>query len=144
MRELTPETITDAVLDQMATTPDPRLKAIMESAVKHLHAFASEVNLTPAEWIKGIEFMTAGGSDPYQPAGPVLPRSDAYACGRQFDRQKPEARQRVRAVRPRDRRARQAGRQRDRLDLADRCRRSLRHPGQRDIGRRHITVAELE
>ena len=28
MRELTPETITDAVLDQMATTPDPRLKAV--------------------------------------------------------------------------------------------------------------------
>ena len=26
MRELTPETITDAVLDQMATTPDARLK----------------------------------------------------------------------------------------------------------------------
>ena len=40
MRELTPETITDAVLEQMATTPDPRLKTIMESAVKHLHAFA--------------------------------------------------------------------------------------------------------
>jgi protocatechuate 3,4-dioxygenase beta subunit len=61
MRELTPETITDAVLDQMATTPDPRLKAIMESAVKHLHAFAREVNLTPGEWIKGIEFMTLAG-----------------------------------------------------------------------------------
>src|SRR5258706_14483787 len=61
MRELTPETITDAVLAQMATTPDPRLKTIMASAVKHLHAFAREVNLTPAEWIKGIEFMTAAG-----------------------------------------------------------------------------------
>ena len=61
MRELTPETITDAVLDQMATTPDPRLKTIMASAVKHLHAFARDVNLTPAEWIKGIEFMTAAG-----------------------------------------------------------------------------------
>src|SRR4029079_3995219 len=61
MRELTPETITDAVLDQMATTPDPRLKAIMASAVKHLHAFAREVHLTPAEWSKGIEFMTASG-----------------------------------------------------------------------------------
>ena len=61
MRELTPETITDAVLDQMATTPDPRLKAIMASAVKHLHAFAREVNLTPGEWIKGIEFMTLAG-----------------------------------------------------------------------------------
>ncbi|QDW36537.1 hydroxyquinol 1,2-dioxygenase [Bradyrhizobium sp. KBS0727] len=61
MRELTPETITDAVLDQMATTPDPRLKAIMASAVKHLHAFARDVNLTPGEWIKGIEFMTLAG-----------------------------------------------------------------------------------
>ena len=61
MRELTPETITDAVLEQMATTPDPRLKTIMAAAVKHLHAFAREVNLTPAEWIKGIEFMTAAG-----------------------------------------------------------------------------------
>ena len=61
MRELTPETITDAVLEQMATTPDPRLRKIMASAVKHLHAFARDVNLTPAEWIKGIEFMTAAG-----------------------------------------------------------------------------------
>src|SRR5438105_7642727 len=61
MRELTPETIADAVLDQMATTPDPRMRQVMASAVKHLHAFAREVNLTPAEWIKGIEFMTAVG-----------------------------------------------------------------------------------
>ena len=61
MQELTPETITQAVLDQMASTPDPRLKQIMASAVKHLHAFAKDVNLTPAEWIKGIAFMTAVG-----------------------------------------------------------------------------------
>jgi hydroxyquinol 1,2-dioxygenase len=61
MRELTPETITDAVLDQMATTPDPRMREVMAAAVRHLHAFAREVNLTPAEWIKGIEFMTSVG-----------------------------------------------------------------------------------
>jgi hydroxyquinol 1,2-dioxygenase len=61
MQELTPETITQAVLDQMATTEDPRLKEIMASAVKHLHAFAKDVKLTPAEWIKGIAFMTAVG-----------------------------------------------------------------------------------
>ena len=61
MRELTPETITDAVLEQMATTPDPRMREVMEAAVRHLHAFAREVNLTPAEWIKGIAFMTAVG-----------------------------------------------------------------------------------
>jgi catechol 1,2-dioxygenase/hydroxyquinol 1,2-dioxygenase len=61
MREYTPDTITDAVIEQMATTPDPRMKEIMESAVKHLHAFAREVKLTPAEWLKGIEFMTKVG-----------------------------------------------------------------------------------
>jgi catechol 1,2-dioxygenase/hydroxyquinol 1,2-dioxygenase len=61
MHELTPETITEAVLEQMATTSDPRLKAVMAAAVKHMHAFAREVNLTPAEWLKGIEFMTAVG-----------------------------------------------------------------------------------
>ena len=54
MQELTPETITAAVLEQMATTPDKRLKEIMAAAVKHLHAFAREVDLKPAEWIKGI------------------------------------------------------------------------------------------
>jgi|RhiMetdeSRZDD1v2_1073273.scaffolds.fasta_scaffold521700_2 protocatechuate 3,4-dioxygenase beta subunit len=61
MRQYTPETITEAVIEQMATTPDPRMKAIMEAAVRHLHAFAREVELTPAEWIKGIEFMTKVG-----------------------------------------------------------------------------------
>jgi hydroxyquinol 1,2-dioxygenase len=61
IRQLNPNTITDAVLDQMAKTPDPRLKEIMTAAVKHLHAFARETNLTPAEWIRGIEFMTQVG-----------------------------------------------------------------------------------
>jgi hydroxyquinol 1,2-dioxygenase len=61
MQELTPETITQAVLDQMASTPNPRMKEIMASAVKHLHAFAKDVNLTPAEWLKGIAFMTQVG-----------------------------------------------------------------------------------
>jgi protocatechuate 3,4-dioxygenase beta subunit len=61
MREYTPQTITDAVLGQMSATPDPRMKEIMDAAVRHLHAFARDVNLTPAEWIKGIEFMTKVG-----------------------------------------------------------------------------------
>jgi protocatechuate 3,4-dioxygenase beta subunit len=61
MRAYTPENITDVVLEQMSTTPDPRMKEIMESAVRHLHAFAREVHLTPGEWIKGIEFMTKVG-----------------------------------------------------------------------------------
>ena len=61
MRELTPENITDAVLGQMADTTNPRLKEIMTAAVRHLHAFARDTNLTPGEWLKGIEFMTHVG-----------------------------------------------------------------------------------
>lgn len=59
--EYTAETITTATLSQMADTPDPRFREIMAAAVKHLHAFAREVNLTPGEWIKGIDFITRTG-----------------------------------------------------------------------------------
>lgn len=58
---LSPETVTQAVLDQMATTPDPRMREIMEAAVKHLHQFARDVKLTPAEWLLGIDFLTRVG-----------------------------------------------------------------------------------
>ncbi|WP_137176973.1 dioxygenase [Roseomonas sp. AR75] len=61
MQDLNAENVTDAVIAQMATTPDPRLREIMEAAVRHLHAFAREVNLTPEEWLKGIAFLTAVG-----------------------------------------------------------------------------------
>jgi len=54
-------TITDAAIEQMATTKDQRFKQIMEAAVRHLHAFAREVDLTPEEWIEGIKFLTATG-----------------------------------------------------------------------------------
>ncbi|MCS6892853.1 MAG: dioxygenase [Rhodovarius sp.] len=61
MQDLDIDQITDAVIAQMATTPDPRLREIMEAAVRHLHAFAREVRLTPDEWLKGIAFLTAVG-----------------------------------------------------------------------------------
>jgi protocatechuate 3,4-dioxygenase beta subunit len=61
MKAIDHNTITEAALDQMSTTPDPRLRQIMESLVRHLHDFAREVDLTPAEWIGGIEFLTAVG-----------------------------------------------------------------------------------
>jgi hydroxyquinol 1,2-dioxygenase len=60
-RAIDENTITDAALDQMAGTTDPRLKQIMESLVSHLHQFARDVDLTPEEWIKGIEFLTNVG-----------------------------------------------------------------------------------
>lgn len=61
MQNLNANNITQAVLDSLANTSDPRLKEIMSSLVRHLHDFAREVNLTEAEWFKGIEFLTACG-----------------------------------------------------------------------------------
>ncbi len=61
MQDLDENTVTDAALAQMAATSDPRLKQIMDAAVRHLHAFAREVELTPAEWLTGIQFLTAVG-----------------------------------------------------------------------------------
>ena len=61
MQDLDAEQITGAVIAQMADTPDPRLREIMDAAVRHLHAFAREVRLTPEEWLQGIAFLTAVG-----------------------------------------------------------------------------------
>lgn len=61
MRNLNQDTITQAVIARFAGTPDARLKEVMTSLVQHLHAFAREVKLTEAEWLAGIEFLTATG-----------------------------------------------------------------------------------
>ena len=61
MIDLTEITITDAVREQMARTTDPRLRQIMDAAVRHLHDFAREVKLTPAEWLDAIRFLTDVG-----------------------------------------------------------------------------------
>jgi hydroxyquinol 1,2-dioxygenase len=61
MRAIDENTITDAALEQMSGTPDPRLREIMESLVRHLHEFAREVDLTPEEWLQGLTFLTAVG-----------------------------------------------------------------------------------
>ncbi len=42
--------LTDVVLDVMERTPDPRLREIMISLVKHLHGFVRDVRLTEVEF----------------------------------------------------------------------------------------------
>ncbi|SDR47848.1 catechol 1,2-dioxygenase/hydroxyquinol 1,2-dioxygenase [Rhizobiales bacterium GAS191] len=61
MHDLTDKSVTDAVLEQMGETPDPRLRQVMASLVRHLHDFARDVNLTPDEWLKAIGFLTKVG-----------------------------------------------------------------------------------
>ncbi len=56
-----PQAITDAAIASFSKADNPRLKQIMQSLVKHLHAFAAETQLTEAEWMAGIQFLTATG-----------------------------------------------------------------------------------
>lgn len=53
--------ITERVLRSLEQTPDPRLKTIMTSLIRHLHAFIREVELTEAEWFQAIQFLTRVG-----------------------------------------------------------------------------------
>jgi protocatechuate 3,4-dioxygenase beta subunit len=55
------EKLLEQVLATFANTPNPRLHEIATAAIKHVHAFAKEVNLTHEEWMAGIEFLTAVG-----------------------------------------------------------------------------------
>jgi hydroxyquinol 1,2-dioxygenase len=61
MRNIDEHTITDAVLQSLVATPDPRLRQIMTSLATHLHDFVREVRLTEDEWQAGIAFLTAAG-----------------------------------------------------------------------------------
>ena len=56
-----PQALLSAVLRANETTADARLKRILEAAIRHLHAFALEVDLTPAELQAGLDFMVAIG-----------------------------------------------------------------------------------
>ncbi|MGH2585104.1 MAG: intradiol ring-cleavage dioxygenase [Dehalococcoidia bacterium] len=53
--------ITESVLRSLDQTPDPRLKTIMTSLIRHLHDFVREVELTEAEWMQAIQFLTRVG-----------------------------------------------------------------------------------
>src|SRR3954453_4275806 len=52
---------TDAVQRRFDSCPDARLRTVLQSLVRHLHAFAVEVGLTEDEWRQGIDALTATG-----------------------------------------------------------------------------------
>jgi protocatechuate 3,4-dioxygenase beta subunit len=56
-----PEEITHDVVGRFNATTDSRLRELMQSLVRHLHAFAIETRLTETEWMAGIEFLTSTG-----------------------------------------------------------------------------------
>jgi hydroxyquinol 1,2-dioxygenase len=53
--------LTELVVDSFASASDPRLKLLMQSLTRHLHAFLRDVRLTEAEWQQAIAFLTDVG-----------------------------------------------------------------------------------
>ncbi|MGC1173583.1 dioxygenase [Polaromonas sp.] len=61
MAQLEAKDLAQAVVDRMADCQDARFRQVMTSLVKHAHAFAQDVQLTPDEWMTAIQFLTATG-----------------------------------------------------------------------------------
>ena len=53
--------VTDAVLQAFAATPEPRTRQILLALVRHLHAFAREVRLTEPEFQEATRIIAALG-----------------------------------------------------------------------------------
>ena len=64
MRDVNKDNITDVFMSYFGDDTEPRLREIMQSLASHLHNFARDVNLTHAEWLKGIQFLEAAGIFP--------------------------------------------------------------------------------
>ncbi len=61
MRDFNEHTATDAVLARLSGAKDARLKEIMSSVIRHLHAVVREVEPTQEEWMAAIRFLTSTG-----------------------------------------------------------------------------------
>jgi protocatechuate 3,4-dioxygenase beta subunit len=51
----------EVVCASLAGSPDPRLRRVLESLVRHLHGFVKDVQLTEQEWRGAIAFLTDTG-----------------------------------------------------------------------------------
>ena len=61
IRHFTEEGSAEIVNARMGDHINPRLKKVMASLVRHLHAFAKDVELTQHEWDVAIDFLTRTG-----------------------------------------------------------------------------------
>lgn len=55
------QSLVDTVVASFDACEDPRLKEVMVSLTRHLHAFIRDVRLTEEEWAAAIEFLTRAG-----------------------------------------------------------------------------------
>ncbi|MEU1159969.1 intradiol ring-cleavage dioxygenase [Streptomyces sp. NPDC090075] len=57
----TEDAVTAEAVGSLGGTDDPRLRELLTSLIRHLHAFARETRLTQREWETAVEFLTATG-----------------------------------------------------------------------------------
>jgi hydroxyquinol 1,2-dioxygenase len=55
------QNLTDVVLERWQDVPNPRLKQVMQSLIKHLHAFVRDIEPSEKEWALAIDFLTRAG-----------------------------------------------------------------------------------
>jgi hydroxyquinol 1,2-dioxygenase len=55
------QALVDRVVASFDRTASPRLKQLLQSLARHLHAFVRETRLTTDEWAAGIDFLTRCG-----------------------------------------------------------------------------------
>ena len=61
MRDVTPDTLTQAFADYAQGAADARSRDVFCALAKHMHAFIREVGLTHAEWRAGLAALVAAG-----------------------------------------------------------------------------------
>ena len=61
MPYVTEDNLTDVALERWKDIPDPRLRQIMQSLIKHLHGFVRDIEPTQAEWAVAIDWLTRTG-----------------------------------------------------------------------------------
>ena len=76
MTFVTRDNITEKVAEVFQNTPDPRLREVMTSLVKHLHAFIREVEPTDPEFEMGCEFLVSLGKATSEKKNEVILASD--------------------------------------------------------------------
>jgi protocatechuate 3,4-dioxygenase beta subunit len=57
----TEENSADVVIGRMLNTQEPRLRQVMTSLIRHLHAFVKDAEPTESEWMAAIDFLTRTG-----------------------------------------------------------------------------------
>jgi Catechol dioxygenase N terminus len=58
---VTEDNLTDVALERCKDIPDPRLRQIMQSLIKHVHGFVREIEPTQQEWATAIDWLTRTG-----------------------------------------------------------------------------------